>query len=311
MKLDAHVHTMYSGMSTIRPLRRLLRESYNTPDRVYRLAKARGMDLVAITDHNAIEGARRLAHHPDVIVGCEVSAVIPEAGIEAHLGVLDITEAQFLEIERRRAHIADLLPYLRAERLFTTLNHPASQVNGRLRPEHIAAIVPWVDAVEVLNGSRLRSQNRTALALAAASGRGFIGGSDAHTARGIGGTYTIVDGARTREEFLQGLRRGRARVAGPCGGLLTMSSDVLRFTGRFYAEQAGRLVAPSARWRRRLAACASIGLAPIAGISLVCALAHLLEEARFNQRLRARLADQGWCAADVHPQLTAESLQAL
>ena len=37
------------------PLSLIMRESYNRPEQVYRLAKARGMDLVAITDHDCID----------------------------------------------------------------------------------------------------------------------------------------------------------------------------------------------------------------------------------------------------------------
>ena len=45
MKLDTHVHTWHSGNTSISPLQRVMRESYNDPDRVYAIAKARGMDL--------------------------------------------------------------------------------------------------------------------------------------------------------------------------------------------------------------------------------------------------------------------------
>jgi hypothetical protein len=109
LKLDAHVHTHHSGMTTIWPLSLFMRESHNTPERVYRLAKARGMDLVAITDHDTIDGALTLAHLPDVVVGCEVSASFPRTGIDVHLGVLDITPSQFAEIDRLRPDVAQLL----------------------------------------------------------------------------------------------------------------------------------------------------------------------------------------------------------
>ena len=69
MKLDTHVHTFHSGNSTIYPMQNFLRECYNTPEGVYRVAKSRGMDLVVITDHDEISGALPLAHLPDVIVG--------------------------------------------------------------------------------------------------------------------------------------------------------------------------------------------------------------------------------------------------
>ena len=57
MKLDTHVHTRHSGNTSIYPLSLIMRESYNTPEGVYRSAKARGMDLVTITDHDRIDGA--------------------------------------------------------------------------------------------------------------------------------------------------------------------------------------------------------------------------------------------------------------
>jgi hypothetical protein len=41
VKVDTHVHTVFSGASTIRGLGRLVRECYNTPEGVYRRAKSR------------------------------------------------------------------------------------------------------------------------------------------------------------------------------------------------------------------------------------------------------------------------------
>jgi hypothetical protein len=61
VKLDTHVHTVFSGRTTIYPLSLIMNESYNSPEGVYRRAKARGMDLVAITDHDTIDGALTLA----------------------------------------------------------------------------------------------------------------------------------------------------------------------------------------------------------------------------------------------------------
>ena len=80
MKLDTHVHTFYSGDSTIRPLHLFMRECYNRPEGVYRVAKSRGMDLVVITDHDEINGALALANRPDAIFGSEVTGVFVERG---------------------------------------------------------------------------------------------------------------------------------------------------------------------------------------------------------------------------------------
>jgi len=89
VKLDPHVHTTFSGKTSLYPLRDLLRESYNSPQSVYRLAKERGMDLVAITDHDTIDGALTLAHLEDVIAGCEVTATIP-ALVRTRYGICEL-----------------------------------------------------------------------------------------------------------------------------------------------------------------------------------------------------------------------------
>jgi len=285
MKLDAHVHTHYSGMTSIWPLSLVMRESYNTPERVYRLAKERGMDLVAITDHDTVSGALTLSHLPDVIVGCEVSAHFPGQKVDVHLGVLDITERQFRQIDVLRHDVLELVQYLRDEAIFTTINHVASQVNGRLTPAHIAALLPWVDAFEVINGSRLRRQNRTALALAESSRKARVGGSDSHTGRGIGHTWTVVDGATNREEFLAGLRSGRARAEGREGSYFTMASDMLRFAGRFYEERTVNVWRHPLEWRRHAFLLGSLLGLPLVTLPLIGAMVHFLEEARFNDSL--------------------------
>ena len=59
---------------------------------------------------------------------------------------IDITPAQHDEIQRLRTDIRELLPYLRYQGIYTSLNHVASGINGPLTGAHVAAILPWVDA---------------------------------------------------------------------------------------------------------------------------------------------------------------------
>jgi len=285
MRLDAHVHTCFSGYSTIGPLRRIMRESYNTPDGVYRSAKARGMDLVAITDHDTIAGALTIADRPDVIVGCEVTGTFAHDGVRVHLNVFDITEAQFGEIDRLRGDLRDLLPYLRAERIFTSLNHVASRINGRITAPHIAALLPWIDAFEVINGSRLASQNRTAQALADSAWKIGIAGSDAHTRRGIGRTWVEAPRAADRASFLDELRAGRVTVGGRQGHFFTMASDICRFTANMYAEHGAAFVRQPWRWKRQAMVAGLAAGLPMIGAAMAVALGHFVLEARFNREL--------------------------
>ena len=110
MKLDTHVHTRHSGQSTIYPLNKFLRESYNSPEAVYRTAKARGMDLVAITDHDEISGALTLSDRPDVVVGCEVTGRFADDRVKVHLNVLGLNTVQHVEIQRLACDVRDLMP---------------------------------------------------------------------------------------------------------------------------------------------------------------------------------------------------------
>ena len=285
MRLDAHVHSCYSGHSTIRGLKHILRESYSTPEQVYGLAKARGMDLVTITDHDCIDGALTIAHRPDVIIGCEVSATFKHDGVQVHLGVLGLNERQFAEINRLRGDMTELLPYLRQQQLFVSLNHVASRVRRVLTAEHVAALMPWIDGMEVINGSRLRTQNRTAYRLALANGKALMAGSDAHTRRGIGETWVEARNARTREEFLEDLRARRVRPGGRHGHYFTMTEDILRTYSSMYREKAVDLLRQPRVWRHHAAMATLVAASPLLTLAFVIAAAHFGMEMQFNRSL--------------------------
>ena len=285
MKADLHCHTFYSGYSTLPYLSRVLRESYNTPEQVYRLAKARGMDLVAITDHDAIGGALALGDRDDVIVGCEVTGEFPGEPVSVHLNVLDISPAQFREIDRLRHDVRRLMPYLRAEDIFTSLNHIASGINGPVTGAHIAALLPWIDALEIRNGSRLASQNRTAVGLAMAHGKAGIAGSDAHTRFALGHTWTEAPAATDRTGFLRELRAGRVQVGGRHGGYYRLANDILRTIVSFYRERGAQLFDQPLDWRRHAIWWGGLASMPVVAIPFVAAAGHFLLEGRFNRQL--------------------------
>lgn len=76
-KVDTHVHTYYSGISNYKVLR--FPESVTKPETQVDVARKNGMDLVCITDHDAVKGAFRAQEYAktlddiDVIVGEEVT----------------------------------------------------------------------------------------------------------------------------------------------------------------------------------------------------------------------------------------------
>lgn len=305
MKLDAHVHTTHSGKATVFPFNHFVRESYNTPEGVYATAKKRGMDLVTITDHDQISGALALGDRADVLTGCEVTAEWPDIDLCVHINIFDITPAQHDEIQRLRCDVRQLMPYLNQQGIYSSLNHVASGINGPLTATHLAAVLPWVDGLEVINGTRQPSQNRTAVCLAAAAGKHMLGGGDSHTGRGIGLTWTEVPGARTKDEFMTGLRAGRGIAGGAHGGIRTMSSDLWRFAGSFMSEAVTTVMTKPADWRGHACTFGGVLALPILPILSVAPFIHFVHEQRFNRDLMHDLIAKPQAAARFAESLAA------
>ena len=63
MKIDLHVHSKYSRRPSQWVLQKLgCHECYTEPQRLYEIARQRGMNWVTITDHNTINGCLDIAH---------------------------------------------------------------------------------------------------------------------------------------------------------------------------------------------------------------------------------------------------------
>lgn len=244
VKCDLHVHTWHSGMFTMPVVGRFVRESYSQPDDVYAYLKQRGMNLVTITDHDSIDAVEPLRPHEDFFLSEEVTAVLP-SGNEAHIGVYDITEKQHIQIQRRRDDFFSLCAYLSERRIFSSVNHMFSGLTGRREATDFEWFARSFPAFETRNGQLLPALNEKAARLARSLGKAAVGGSDAHAMRSAGGTWTEVPGARSKEEFLAGLRAGAGRVAGEEGSCAKLTRDVYAIIANFLtAEPVATLAAP-------------------------------------------------------------------
>ena len=64
-RCDVHVHSRHSDRPSEWYLDRIgAPESFTEPLEIYRLAKARGMDFVTISDHDSVAGSLDIAHLP-------------------------------------------------------------------------------------------------------------------------------------------------------------------------------------------------------------------------------------------------------
>jgi len=247
LKADLHVHSYHSGYSTSLPLFRS-RDSYSDPEEIYRRAKARGMDLVTITDHDSIDGCLELLdRHPDredFIVGEEIECVLPDGDLTIHVGAFGIDERIHKEIQPIRDNVYDVAAFLRAERIPFCLNHPFMYYRERVELfPYVTNLLRHFSAMEARNGTMLSAQNELVERIlddASRSGNGLarFGGSDAHVLGRVGTTYTEAP-ASSREEFLESLRQGRSRVGGRHGSTRVLASEIYGVIFNYWASLLG------------------------------------------------------------------------
>jgi predicted metal-dependent phosphoesterase TrpH len=230
-----HVHTIHSGMCTIPGMRLICRESYNHPEALYERLKRQGMDMVTVTDHDSIDAVEPLRSHPDFFLSEEVTCHLP-TGTELHVGVYNITERHHNEIQRRRDDFLSLHAYLTEQDLLFSANHVFSHLTGSRHAEDFEWFEHAFPALETRNGCMLQRTNDAAAKFADSLGKASIAGSDAHAVFSLGSCWTEVPEARTKEEFLAGLRLGMGQAHGASGSYWKLTRDVMWIGMRMIAE---------------------------------------------------------------------------
>jgi hypothetical protein len=198
------------------------------------------MDLVTVTDHDSIDAVEELRSRPDFFLSEEVTCTLP-GGNQLHVGVYDITERDHVELQRRRHDFESLLAWLVDQDLFFSANHVFSSLTGRRSLENFRLFETAFPALETLNGHMQTGANANAACMADLSARAEVGGSDAHAMASVGCAWTVVPGARNRQEFLQGLRRGMGCVRGENGSYAKLTRDVFSIGRQMVRENPATL----------------------------------------------------------------------
>jgi predicted metal-dependent phosphoesterase TrpH len=191
LKLDLHVHSHYSYDSLI------------TEKEITFYAKKRGLDGVAIVDHDRFDGAFKIAKETDALIvpGMEITS---SGGHIIGLNVKEtIPRALSPEETVDRIHDAGGL---------AVACHPVTFFKGSLGRDVNAKF----DAVEVINASAVpfnysvKNSRRLAERLGAAQ----VAGTDAHYAPEIGYAYTVVNAEPSVEKVVETICKGQCIPVG-------------------------------------------------------------------------------------------------
>jgi predicted metal-dependent phosphoesterase TrpH len=313
-RADLHVHSRHSRVTASLPFLRS-RDCYSSPLDVYLVAKRRGMDVVTITDHDAIDGWRELMDArpdaADILPGEEVSCRLPDGDIPVHLGVYGITERLHAEIQPLRRNVFDVIARLRESGTFFALNHLLHGYRGQAPLETYLRLLSAVPALETRNGAMLQAHNILLERLGRqwrgdAPPMASVAGSDAHTLRRIGRTWTEAPGT-TASEFLASLSAGLGRPGGRHGGASAVAGDTYGVIGRYMASVYGYGPRDHAGWHRAACALLVVALVPAQFMPAVAAAIGKARERRaIAAALEAMAAWPGsaaaWPAPAVEPQ---------
>lgn len=259
MRADLHIHTKYSDRPTNFFLKKLKApESLTTPRAAYDLAKRRGMDFVALTDTDTLNGFAEIAQFPDAIPACETTVTFPEDGCPIRLLVYGLSEQQLTKLIALRGQLYNVRDYLLAESLYHVVAQPLEPHDGKLNADHIERLVLLFDHFETRSGGRQQRTNEfTAAFLHALTPeyldqlqrkwkitpaadrpwqKGEIGSSNDYCAQYIGLTWTETPAAHSVPDLLTYLQARKGKPGGLHGSTMSSAHSMYRVGSQLYAE---------------------------------------------------------------------------
>ncbi len=191
VRVDCHSHTMWSGDCT------------TTPEELLAAVTEAAIDVLCITDHNAIAGAVELLDE----LPCRV--VIGE---ELRVGSGEIIGLFLEERLPQGIGLIEAATRIRAQGGVVYIPHPYDPMRNCLKSEDIDLLVAegLVDGIEGRNGkTSLESLNAKAADYGVANDL-FVGaGSDAHVPDAIGAAYVEMPDFADPAQFIASARQGR------------------------------------------------------------------------------------------------------
>jgi len=170
IKADFHIHSCFSEDGHLRP------------EEIIAIARKRGLEAIAVTDHNTIAGglaAKECAPKDlEVIVGAEIYTDQGEV-----IGL-------WLSKEIRSRILREVVREIHEQGGKVCVPHPFDRLRKSALQDAIYQILPEIDFVETFNGRcLLPADNAKGKAFAVENGIPELWGSDAHFAFEIGNVF--------------------------------------------------------------------------------------------------------------------------
>jgi predicted metal-dependent phosphoesterase TrpH len=200
LRIDLHLHTRGSW------------DCVSDPERVLERARARGLDRIAITDHDRLHVALEMAdRHPE--------AVIPGEEVKTAEGI-DVIGLYLSEEIPGGTPMRETVRRIRAQGGVVYLPHPYAAGKGA-SGRYAEELAAEVDVIEAWNARLLsRRANERAAALALRHGKPVGAGSDAHTPGEVGNAWVEVPWhENTAAGLVAALSEPGARLHGSRAGL--------------------------------------------------------------------------------------------
>ena len=192
VRVDMHTHTMFSGDST------------TTLDEIVESVIERGIDVLCVTDHNALEGAVRLR---TILEEDGICRVIVGEEVKTHTGeIIGLFLSERIPFGETAVRTCEMI---RAQGGIVYVPHPFDPMRRNMAEPALRQLAEdgLIDAVEVFNAKTSMSHlNRRAAEFAAEFGLPGGAGSDAHVPLAIGAAYVEMPDFDGPVEFLAALR---------------------------------------------------------------------------------------------------------
>ena len=195
-KMDSHVHSEYSP------------DSKSKLKDIFKVAKSRNIDIIAISDHNTVDGskeARRLTKKDDLLVipSIEISS------IEGH--ILGFGCEEKIDRDLPAAETIDLI---HDQSALAIIPHPyCFYRHGLLCKADYKDLK--IDAIETKNARFIVGYcNNKAKNLSKNENLPSLGASDAHYFKFVGDCYSKIDCEKDIDSVLKSIKKGKVEAFG-------------------------------------------------------------------------------------------------